>query len=203
MEPEPASQWSLRSARISGPQLRPIPHLQPWGGGPKEVRALPAAEGEAFRRGLAWGDSFETGCDLGLLVAGLAPGQTSSPATGQRDYKGLQTTTRTVCVTVAQSCPPLCNLWTMARQAPLSVGFPRQEYWSGLPFPPPGDLPDPGIEPRPPALKANSLLSVPPQKQWRQIMDKKIQKTPKTRPLLLMSWEQKQGAAHAPRTPHL
>ena len=36
--------------------------------------------------------------------------------------------------------------WTVARQAPLSMGFPRQEYWSGLPFPPPGDLPDPGIE---------------------------------------------------------
>ena len=39
------------------------------------------------------------------------------------------------------------NLWTIARQAPLSMGFSRQEYWSGLPFPPPGDLPDPGIEP--------------------------------------------------------
>ena len=37
--------------------------------------------------------------------------------------------------------------WTVACQAPLSVGFPRQEYWSGLPFPSPGDLPDPGIEP--------------------------------------------------------
>ena len=37
--------------------------------------------------------------------------------------------------------------WTVARQAPLSMGFPRQEYWSGLLFPPPGDLPDPGIEP--------------------------------------------------------
>ena len=37
--------------------------------------------------------------------------------------------------------------WTDARQAPLSMGFSRQEYWSGLPFPPPGDLPDPGIEP--------------------------------------------------------
>ena len=36
--------------------------------------------------------------------------------------------------------------WTEAHQAPLSMGFPRQEYWSGLPFPPPGDLPDPGIE---------------------------------------------------------
>ena len=37
--------------------------------------------------------------------------------------------------------------WTGACQAPLSMGFPRQEYWSGLPFPPPGDLPDPGIKP--------------------------------------------------------
>ena len=42
--------------------------------------------------------------------------------------------------------------WTVAYQAPLSMGFPRQEYWSGLPFPSPGDLPDPGIEPRSPAL---------------------------------------------------
>ena len=38
--------------------------------------------------------------------------------------------------------------WTVAHQAPLSLGFSRQEYWSGLPFPPPGDLPDPGIEPQ-------------------------------------------------------
>ena len=105
----------------------------------------------------------------------------------------------TACVPAAQSCPPLCNPWTVACQAPLSVGFPRHKYWSGLPCPSPRDLPDPGIEPGSPALKANSLLSEPPQKQWRQIMDKKIQKTPKTRPLLLMSWEQKQGAAHAPR----
>ena len=42
--------------------------------------------------------------------------------------------------------------WTVAHQAPLSMGFSRQEYWSGLPFPSPGDLPDPGIEPRSPAL---------------------------------------------------
>ena len=39
------------------------------------------------------------------------------------------------------------TLWTVAHQAPLSMGFSRQEHWSGLPFPPPGDLPDPGIEP--------------------------------------------------------
>ena len=45
-----------------------------------------------------------------------------------------------------------------------SMGFPRQEYWSGLPFPSSGDLPDPGIEPGSPALQADSLLTEPPDK---------------------------------------
>ena len=49
--------------------------------------------------------------------------------------------------------------WTIAYQAPLSRRFSRQEYRSGLPFPSPGDLPNPGIEPGSPALQANSLLS--------------------------------------------
>ena len=48
---------------------------------------------------------------------------------------------------VAQSCPTLCDLWTVAHQAPPSVGFSRQEYRSGLPFPSPADLPNPEIEP--------------------------------------------------------
>ena len=47
--------------------------------------------------------------------------------------------------------------WTVAPQAPLSMGFLRQEYWSGLPFPSPGDLPNPGIEPRSSALQEDSL----------------------------------------------
>ena len=51
--------------------------------------------------------------------------------------------------------------WTVAYQAPPSVGFFRQEYWSGLPFPSPGDLPNPGIEPRSPALQADALLYEP------------------------------------------
>ena len=54
--------------------------------------------------------------------------------------------------------------WTVACQAPLSMGFSRQEYWSGLPFPSPGDLPEPGIEPRSLALKADSLPFEPPGK---------------------------------------
>ena len=54
--------------------------------------------------------------------------------------------------------------WTVAYQAPLSMEFSRQEYWSGLPFPSPGDLPDPGIESRSPALQADALPSEPPGK---------------------------------------
>ena len=59
--------------------------------------------------------------------------------------------------------------WTVAHQAPLSMGLSRQEYWSGLPFPSPGDLPEPGIKPWSPALQADSLLSESPGKpkaQW-------------------------------------
>ena len=54
--------------------------------------------------------------------------------------------------------------WTLVRQAPLSMGFSRQEYWIGLPCPPPGDLPNPGIKPRCPMLQADSLLSETPEK---------------------------------------
>ena len=52
--------------------------------------------------------------------------------------------------------------WTVAHQAPPSMEFPRQEYWSGLPFPSPGDLPDPGFEPGSPALQADAFQSEPP-----------------------------------------
>ena len=55
-------------------------------------------------------------------------------------------------------------LWTVARQASLSMGFSRQEYWSGQPFSPPGDLPDPGMQHRSPVLQADSLPSEPPGK---------------------------------------
>ena len=54
--------------------------------------------------------------------------------------------------------------WTVVCQAPLSTGFSRQEYWSGWPCPPPGDLPDPGIKSESPALQADSLPIEPPGK---------------------------------------
>ena len=56
--------------------------------------------------------------------------------------------------------------WTVARQAPLFMGFPRQEYWSGLLFPSPGVLPDPEIKPVSPALQVDSLPTEPPEKPF-------------------------------------
>ena len=58
------------------------------------------------------------------------------------------------------------NPWTISRQASLSMGFSRQEYWSELPFPSPGDLPDPGIKSGSPALQADSLPPEPPGKSF-------------------------------------
>ena len=72
----------------------------------------------------------------------------------------VRITTR-VCSVVSDSATPL----TLAHQAPLSMGFLGQEYWSGLPFPPPGDLPDPGIEPASPvspALTGRFFTTEPP-----------------------------------------
>ena len=67
---------------------------------------------------------------------------------------------------VTKLCLTLVTPWTVACQAPLSIGFSRQEYWSGLPFPSPGDLPDPGIKPRSPALQADSF-PIELQGNWR------------------------------------
>ena len=57
--------------------------------------------------------------------------------------------------------------WTnVSHQSPPSMGFSRQEYWSGVPFPSPGDLPNPGIKPMSPTLQADPLTSEPPGKPW-------------------------------------
>ena len=72
---------------------------------------------------------------------------------GNSQYEGA------AVLLVTQSCLSLWTPWTVAHQAPLSMGFSRQEYWSGLPFPPPGDLPNPGIQSGSPILQADSSLS--------------------------------------------
>ena len=71
-------------------------------------------------------------------------------------------------VKIAQSRPTLCpTLQTVALEAPLSMELSREEYWSGLPFPSPGNLPDPEIKPRSHTMQADSLPSEPPGKPKR------------------------------------
>ena len=70
----------------------------------------------------------------------------------------LDVATLRIAYLLAKSFSCFWTLWAVARQAPLSMGFSRQEYWSGLPCPSPGDLPNPGIKPRSPALQTDSLL---------------------------------------------
>ena len=70
-----------------------------------------------------------------------------------------------MCIcTVTQSCPTLATPWTVAHQVSLSMGFSRQEYWSGLPFLPPESFPDPGIEPTSPALAGGFFTTKSPGK---------------------------------------
>ena len=65
---------------------------------------------------------------------------------------------------VAKLCQTLAKSWTVVCQAPLSMGFPRQKYWSGVPFPSPGDLPDPGIKLASPALARGFFTTESPGK---------------------------------------
>ena len=76
--------------------------------------------------------------------------------------RGLQVRVGGGCVVLSRSVLSLCDRWTVAPQAPLYLGFLRQEYWSDLPFPPPRDLSDPGKDPTSPVLEADSLPPEPP-----------------------------------------
>ena len=69
-----------------------------------------------------------------------------------------------LCAQSFSHVQPFMISWTVACQTPLSMEFSRKEYWDGVPCPPPGDIPNPGIKPRSPALQANSLLSESPGK---------------------------------------
>ena len=72
------------------------------------------------------------------------------------------------CCARVQSSLTLHDPWTIAHQAPLSMGFPRQEYWNGLPFSSPRDLPDPGIESVSPELAGSFFTTEPPGKSARK-----------------------------------
>ena len=122
-----------------------------------------------------WGREGHTGLELGEDTCGQYEPRDSrvrstphSPVSAFQGYLPLSMEKRHECLSqslwgccgglVAKSCPTLVTPSTVACQAPLSVGFPRQEYWGGLSFPSPGDLSDPGTEPASPALHVDSLL---------------------------------------------
>ena len=75
---------------------------------------------------------------------------------------------------VAQSCPTLCDSMDYSLPGSSIHQILRQEYWSGLPFPSPGDLPDPGIEPRSPTLQEDALPSEPPGKFKQKFLHKPL-----------------------------
>ena len=83
--------------------------------------------------------------------------------------------------------------WTVAYQASLSMEFSRQEYWSGLPFPSPGDLPDPGIEPGLPELQADALPSEPPGKPQASLRDPEISGNVDSDSVDFAGWGEKNG----------
>ena len=115
-----------------------------------------------------------------------------------RDWASL-----TLRITQLLSCVQLsATSWTLAHQAPLFMGFFRQEYWSGLPFPPPGDLPDPGFElvsPVSPALQLDSLPTEPSRKPLNKAKSQPKQMY-RTRPLTQTS--QKPSCLSSPSQPH-
>ena len=75
-----------------------------------------------------------------------------------------------VCAQLSSHVQLFATPWTIALQAPPPMGFSRLEYWSGLPFPSPGDLPNPGIEPRSPTLQADALPSEPAGKPFYSLL---------------------------------
>ena len=92
-----------------------------------------------------------------------------------------------VCVKSLSRVRFFATPWTVARHAPLSMGFSKQEYWSGLPFPSPGDLPNPGIKSGSSALQADALSSEPPRKPEDQKYPDPLETTATT--LLVVSTE--------------
>ena len=113
---------------------------------------------------------------------------------------------------VAKSCPTLVTPWAVAHQASLSMGFSRQEYWSGLPLSSPGDFPNPGIKSGSPALQADSLLTElrgkPSASAWLIIkvhLEVEVCPEPKELPNILLSryrlWDIPKGEARL-RTEH-
>ena len=104
--------------------------------------------------------SEEYVCVLSLSLQQLRRKWTQGDLGFQAELGSLEFNGVTVCTCVLSHVQLFVTPWTVACQAPLSMGFSRQEYWSGLPFPSPGDLPNPGIKPESPALAGEFFATV-------------------------------------------
>ena len=136
-------------------------------------------------RWLGWWDAREEKTACFLHGQGVLQGNLPLSWLNCREQHHLQETEKKEKVLVAQSCQLFATPWTVNCQAPLSMGFSRQEYWSGLPFLSSGDLHDLGIEPRSPALQADSLPSEPPGKPSRTCADAQMWRLATDQPLPL------------------
>ena len=108
-----------------------------------------------------WGLLFQMMPDVVTEQNPMRPSQNRPPPMSSTCLLSVE---KLCCVQSLSRVQFFVTPWTIACQNPLSKGFFRQEYWSGLPGPSPGDLPSPGIEPRSPALLVGSLPSEPPEK---------------------------------------
>ena len=156
--PSPPSSWSSGNLLCPAPSsktgLLPLPQAQALGS-PRVFWKLLPASFPATAQG-----SFPSSCNDPFVEELGHMGDRNQGRTcfsGQGKVNGAKRGTpagvlETLLLIRAQSWPILATPWTPAHQAPLSMGFPRQEYWSGLPFPSPGNLPDPGIKPGSPGI---------------------------------------------------
>ena len=110
------------------------------------------------------GETVETVADFIFLGSKITADGDCSHEIKRGLLLGRKVMTNLVKVKSLSRVRLLATPWTAAYQAPQSLGFSRQEHWSGLPFPSPGDLPEPGIEPRSPTLQTDALPSEPPRK---------------------------------------
>ena len=147
------------SVYMRGSASRPVPRGC--------ARVLHSFTQQGLQDGRGWVSS-DNCTDMALKRTDLYSGRKQGWLTPAYCYCGAGAVPHAVCVCVcvcvctrvhAQPCLTLCDSWTAAHQAPLSMAFPRQEQWSGLPFPSPGDLPDPGIEPTSPAPPAGGVFT--------------------------------------------
>ena len=139
----------------------PNPGIEPWSPA-LQVDSLPAEP---------QGKPKNTGVGCHSLLQGIFPTQGLNPGLLHFRWILYQLSNKgspILCMCVSHSVMSDSVIsWTTACQAPLCMGFCRKEYWSGLPFPSPGDLPNPGIKPGSPALPADSLPSGLPGKPYK------------------------------------